>query len=95
MSNAYHLEKNLPFPEDIYFIWVSEEKPETPTCLTFSIPNHSMQKQDCPHNSLINTNTEGSTRVEPHTVGNSKDCFLQQKQGRNVSLLDLSPQLTC
>lgn len=43
--------KNLPFPEDIYFIQVSEEKPETPTCLTSSMPNHSMQKQDCPHSS--------------------------------------------
>lgn len=86
--------KNLPFPEDIYFIWVSEENPEIPTCLTCSMPNPSMQKQDCPHSRQTNANTEVSTGTEPHELGNTKDWFLQQKQGRNVSLPDLSPQLS-
>lgn len=35
----------LSFSEDIYLEQVSEE---TPTCLTSSMPKHSMQKQKCP-----------------------------------------------
>lgn len=86
--------KNLPFSQDKYLIWLSEEKPETPTCLTSSMPNHSMQKQKCPRRSQTNTNTEGSTGIDPHKLGNTKDWFLQQKTGRNVSLLDLSPHMS-